>query len=416
MKSKLILAIGIIIGSFIGLAPAAHATQLTLVKEVAGGEATATDWVLTADGTDANDLFGAGWVSGLVTPDTFQLSESAGPPAYTAGDWDCVGGGVLDGQSLTLSEGDVVTCTIINTYVPAVVIFDSDFALPSMPVGDGAGTPVCVDDLSGLLVAGCDVTITADEIDPASVQRRVDGACTVGSMIRAINVDGSVVCGPDTNATTICAGGQFLNGDGSCDPVVVDTDTTLSDGEVDAFVANNGYGDITGITTSSNSGLSGGVTSGTATLSVDPTDFMEPPGISASLNGTIDSHYITAAETVASRSLSAPVAGVIVAIATANYVYCGSLSSTNTRCDLYHTLATSPVTSAISGSYQECSFLYTGGAPAPQNYEYRTCTVMASFSVNAGTSTIYWQAGVGDEINDSVYISDGDLMTIFIPN
>jgi hypothetical protein len=97
-----------------------------------------------------------------------------------------------------------------------------------MPVGDGAGTPVCVDDLSGLLVAGCDVTITADEIDPASVQRRVDGACTVGSMIRAINVDGSVVCGPDTNATTICAGGQFLNGDGSCDPVVVDTNTNAA--------------------------------------------------------------------------------------------------------------------------------------------------------------------------------------------
>ena len=79
------------------------------------------------------------------------------------------------------------------------VIFDTDFALPAMPIGDGSGTPVCVDDVSGLLVAGCDVTITADEIDPTSVQRRVDGVCTVGSVISAINADGSVVCTLDSD-------------------------------------------------------------------------------------------------------------------------------------------------------------------------------------------------------------------------
>ena len=387
MKKNLRLIIGFIIGSFIGSALAAP-TQLTLVKEVVGGEAVVTDWVLTADGTDANDLSGTGFISGFVDPDTFLLSESAGPPSYTAGDWDCTGGGTLDGQSLTLSVDEVVTCTIINTYVPPVVVFDTDFALPAMPAGDGTGTPVCVDEISGLLVAGCDVS---DQIDPTSVQKRVDGVCAEGYSIRVINTDGSVVCQPDV-------------------------DTVLSEAQVDAYVSNNGYGDITGITTSSTSGLSGGTASGTATLSVDPTDFMEPPGISASSNSLIDIAYSTA-ETVASRSLTAPVAGVIVAIATANYVYCSSLSDTNTRCDLLHTLATSPLTPANSGSYQECSFLYTGGAPAaPQNYEYRTCSVMATFSVSAGTSTIYWRAGVGDETNDTVYIINGDLMTIFIPN
>ena len=38
---------------------------------------------------------------------------------------------------------------------PVVVIFDTDFALPSMPTGDGSGTPVCIEEASGLLVAGC---------------------------------------------------------------------------------------------------------------------------------------------------------------------------------------------------------------------------------------------------------------------
>ncbi len=155
MKSNLISTIGIIIFSFIGSAFAAL-PQLTLVKEVVGGEATATDWVLTADGTDANDLSGAGFISGFVNPDTFFLSESAGQPGYTAGDWDCTGGGILVDQSLTLSVDEVVTCTIINTFEPAVVVFDADFALPSLLIGDGSGTPVCVDDVSGLLVAGCD--------------------------------------------------------------------------------------------------------------------------------------------------------------------------------------------------------------------------------------------------------------------
>jgi hypothetical protein len=35
-----------------------------------------------------------------------------------------------------------------------VVIFDTPFALPTLPVGDGSGIPVCIDDV-GLLVEGC---------------------------------------------------------------------------------------------------------------------------------------------------------------------------------------------------------------------------------------------------------------------
>ncbi len=212
MKSNLISTIGIIIFSFIGSALAAP-PQLTLVKEVVGGEATVFDWDLTADGTRANDLSGAGFISGFVDPDTFLLSESAGQPGYTAGDWDCTGGGILDGQSLTLSVDEVVTCTIINTYVPPVVVFNTDFALPSLPIGDGTGTPVCVDEISGLVTAGCDVS---DHIDPTLVQKRVRDVCAAGFLIRVINSDGSVVCEPDT-------------------------DTHLSEGEVDDFVANNGY-------------------------------------------------------------------------------------------------------------------------------------------------------------------------------
>ena len=45
-----------------------------------------------------------------------------------------------------------------------IVIFDTDFALPAMPDGDGAGTPVCIDPTSGLLVAGCDFYLSLTQI------------------------------------------------------------------------------------------------------------------------------------------------------------------------------------------------------------------------------------------------------------
>lgn len=182
MKRNLTSTISIIICSFIGSAFAETPAQLTLVKEVVGGEARSTEWVLIADGTDDNDLSGLGLVFGLVNPDTFTLSESAGPPGYIAGDWDCVGGGNLIGQDLTLSADEEVTCTIINR-VPPVVIFDSDFALPSMPGGDGSGTPVCVDDASGLLVAGCDSAMSLNGL-----------TCGEGEYLTGFTLEGDLIC------------------------------------------------------------------------------------------------------------------------------------------------------------------------------------------------------------------------------
>lgn len=46
-----------------------------------------------------------------------------------------------------------------------------------------------------------DESISTNQIDPTSVQRRVSDACSSGFTIRAINQDGSVVCEPDSDTT-----------------------------------------------------------------------------------------------------------------------------------------------------------------------------------------------------------------------
>ena len=108
--------------------------NLTLVKRVIndnGGGASPTEWELTADGTDNNDLSenpsGPVACSGIsnceeaststveLLADTFTLSEFSISVAegYSASNWNC-DGGMLSGSDLTLDPGDNVTCTITN--------------------------------------------------------------------------------------------------------------------------------------------------------------------------------------------------------------------------------------------------------------------------------------------------------------
>lgn len=89
--------------------------KLTLV---AAGEVP-NQWTLTADGPV--DLSGPTGTSGTVSAGDYDLSES-GPSGYDSSDWTCVdanGSAVtLTGTSLTLTDGQDVTCTIIHSRKP----------------------------------------------------------------------------------------------------------------------------------------------------------------------------------------------------------------------------------------------------------------------------------------------------------
>lgn len=60
-----------------------------------------------------------------------------------------------------------------------------------------------------------DGTITAVDIDPAQIQRRIDGSCASGQYLRAVNADGSVQCAADVDSggtVTSIATGAGLSG------------------------------------------------------------------------------------------------------------------------------------------------------------------------------------------------------------
>ena len=86
------------------------------------GTATIADFTLTAtsvtsgleviSGVDPDESAAIGVQGDVDTSDSFVLSES-GPGGYDASAWDC-SAGTLDGDTLTLADGDVATCTITN--------------------------------------------------------------------------------------------------------------------------------------------------------------------------------------------------------------------------------------------------------------------------------------------------------------
>uniref|UniRef100_UPI0012E9E5E4 DUF11 domain-containing protein n=1 Tax=Microbacterium karelineae TaxID=2654283 RepID=UPI0012E9E5E4 len=115
------------------------APTLTLVKEISndhGGQATTSDFVLTAEGpVTISGVSGTPEVTGqVVEAGDYVLSED-GPSAYTGAGWSCTAGS-LEGETLTLGIAQHATCTILNDDDPA------HLTLVKNVINDHGGTAV----------------------------------------------------------------------------------------------------------------------------------------------------------------------------------------------------------------------------------------------------------------------------------
>lgn len=115
---------------------------LKLVKEVTnddGGTNIPADWELTASGPTG--FTGQGpWISNGVSFDAgaYDLSES-GPTGYTPSAWVCVGGNQTDTDTVEVSLGDSVTCTITNNDIAP------ELTVIKHVINDNGGTKVASD-------------------------------------------------------------------------------------------------------------------------------------------------------------------------------------------------------------------------------------------------------------------------------
>lgn len=109
--------------------------SLTLEKIVINafnGKGQPSDWTLTADGPI--DLVGAGYAtSDEMHAGTYTLTEASTLTGYEASAWTCEGG-VLDGNELTLVNGESAACEITNSDLPV------SLTLEKIVVNDNGGT------------------------------------------------------------------------------------------------------------------------------------------------------------------------------------------------------------------------------------------------------------------------------------
>ncbi|TCI96009.1 collagen-binding domain-containing protein [Aeromicrobium sp. IC_218] len=119
--------------------------ELTLVKQVVNdddGAAAPDDFTLDADGpVDVEGETGTADVTDVVVPPgDYDLSES-GPAGYETDGWTCDGGTLTD-DTVTLVDGDDVTCTIVNDDVPVgpAPLPSPELTLVKEVVNDDGGT------------------------------------------------------------------------------------------------------------------------------------------------------------------------------------------------------------------------------------------------------------------------------------
>ena len=174
-------------------------TTLTLQKIVVNddlGTAVDTNFTLIADGpTDISGVEGnAAVTAASVTPGVYDLSESGGPGGYAASAWACVGGTQNDNNTVTIAQGQNVTCTITNDdneplacEVPSVAFADN--VVTSSQGVRKNGTPVLANRSNTASVLGVNQSsgLASDPAVPAgsffSLGFKNNGATDGGSIV-----------------------------------------------------------------------------------------------------------------------------------------------------------------------------------------------------------------------------------------
>jgi hypothetical protein len=176
-----------------------QASSLTLEKVVVnddGGNAQASDWTLTATGPTGFSGVGP-TVNSPASFDagTYDLSET-GPAGYTASAWVCTGGTQVDADTVTVSPGDAVTCTVTNDDDPPTT---ATLTVIKTVINDDGGT-LGIGDFD-LFVNSTQVTSSVTNTFPAGAQGTMYTVSETNQPGYAATIGGQ--CNPDGTITLV---------------------------------------------------------------------------------------------------------------------------------------------------------------------------------------------------------------------
>ena len=259
-----------------------NAPSLTLVKEVTndnGGEATADQWILSANGAglEPTNLSGAGGASsdGSFKADTYTLSESIGPSGYTAGSWSCTGDVQNSGDQITLGLGQSATCTITNNDQQATLTVVKEVNNDDGGTLGSSDFPLFVNDTevtSGALNSFNAGSYTVSETNQDGYVGTINGDCAA---------DGSITLSPGQDATCTIVNDDVAPGLTVIKQVTTDNGGTAVVGNFTLHVTNSEQA-VTDVTSGSANTFSAGV----YTIS----ESGGPSGYAATFSGDCDSN------------------------------------------------------------------------------------------------------------------------------
>ena len=233
-----------------------------------------------ADGVDNDTTYQAGFGLNL---DGTTFSVTGAPWAGLVGIPEGFADGIDNDTTYTAGTGLTLSDTQFHLAVPyrlpqactaGQIVAWNGATWVCAADNDSGGDITAVTAGTGLTGGGTtgNVTLAADT---GYLQRRVSSTCAVGSSIRAINADGTVLCEADDDTTYTASTGLALSGTQFSVAAPYRLPQACTSGQITAWngtawvcaADNDSGGDITAVT--AGTGLTGGGTTGSVTLTAD---------------------------------------------------------------------------------------------------------------------------------------------------